>query len=80
MHEVDGGTSLQTARRNNRWFIVFGLVIALVMIFPIFGVANRVEPRVLGMPFSMFWVIFWIGIEFVILIVFFLSEEKKETN
>ena len=34
MHEVDGGTSLQTARRNNRWFIVFGLVIALVMIFP----------------------------------------------
>ena len=66
--------------RNYLWFIIFAVFIALVMIFPIFGLANRVEPRVLGMPFSMIWVIFWIGVEFVVLVAFFLSEEKREAN
>ena len=66
--------------RNTRWFIIFAVFIALVMIFPIFGLANRVEPRVLGVPFSMIWVIFWIGVEFVVLVAFFLSEEKRGAN
>ena len=66
--------------RNNLWFIIFAVFIALVMVFPIFGLANRGEPRVLGMPFSMIWVIFWIGVEFVVLVAFFLSEEKREAN
>ena len=68
------------SRQSSRWFIIFVVAIALVMIFPIFGLANRVEPRVLGMPFSMFWVVFWIGVEFIVLIAFFLNDEKKETN
>ena len=72
------GTS--PTERNNLWFIIFAVFIALVMVFPIFGLANRVEPRVLGMPFSMIWVIFWIGVEFVVLVAFFLSEEKREAN
>ncbi|MBT06051.1 MAG: hypothetical protein CMM32_03935 [Rhodospirillaceae bacterium] len=66
--------------RNKLCFIIFAVFIALVMIFPIFGLANRVEPRVLGMPFSMIWVIFWIGVEFVVLVAFFLSEEKRGAN
>ena len=66
--------------QSNRWFIIFLVGIALVMIFPIFGLANRVEPRVLGMPFSMFWVIFWIGVEFFGLIAFFLLEDKRRSR
>ena len=64
-------------RESNRWFIIFLIAIALVMIFPVFGLANRVEPRVFGMPFSMFWVVFWIVVEFFGLIVFFWVEEKR---
>ena len=80
MGQLGDGIASRLPRRNNRWFIIFGVFIALVMIFPIFGLANRVDPRVLGMPFSMFWVIFWIGVEFVVLVAFFLSEEKRETS
>jgi len=40
-------------------FVCFMVAITLVMIFPIYGFGNQVEPYVLGMPFSMFWVVFW---------------------
>ena len=38
-------------------FVCFTVAITLVMIFPIYGFGNKVEPYVLGMPFSMFWVV-----------------------
>ncbi|NPV69401.1 MAG: DUF3311 domain-containing protein [Firmicutes bacterium] len=44
------------------------------MIFPFYSIANRVEPFVLGMPFSMFWIVMWIGIEFVGVIAAYLWE------
>ena len=59
-------------------FVGFIIVITLVMIFPIYGFGNRVEPSVLGMPFSMFWVVFWIVIEFFGVIAFFLYEHGGE--
>ena len=50
----------------------------LVMIFPIYGLANRVEPMILGMPFSLFWIVAWIvawiGVEFVGLLYFIAYE------
>lgn len=51
-------------------FAIFAIVILLVMIFPIYGLANAALPIVMGLPFSMFWVVFWIIVEFVGLIVF----------
>jgi hypothetical protein len=48
------------------------------MIFPIFGIGNRVEPFVLGLPFSMFWVVFWIAVEFLGLVAFFVYEHGRE--
>ncbi|GIS66088.1 MAG: hypothetical protein CM1200mP4_4360 [Rhodospirillaceae bacterium] len=59
----------------------FAVFIALVRVFPNFWA--RAQPcgatRVRD-PFSMIWVIFWIGVEFVVLVAFFLSEEKREAN
>ena len=40
---------------------------------------NRV-PYVFGMPFSMFWVVFWIGVEFFGVIGFFLYEHGREAR
>jgi len=69
----DGG------RRNaTRAFVVFTIAMAVVMVFPVFALGNRVEPFVLGLPFSMAWVIFWIGVEFVGLIAFFRYEHGTE--
>ena len=59
-------------------FVGFVILITLVMIFPIYGLGNRVEPFVLGMPFSMIWVIFWIVVEFFGVIAFFLYEHGRE--
>ena len=61
-------------------FVCFTVAITLVMIFPIYGFGNKVEPYVLGMPFSMFWVVFWIAVEFFAVIAFFLHEHGGETS
>lgn len=61
-------------RRASRAFVAFAVLMVLVMIFPIYALGNRVEPFVIGLPFSLFWVVFWIAVEFVVLIAFFLYE------
>lgn len=55
-------------------FVAFTIVMLLLMTFPVYSLGNRVEPFVLGLPFSMFWVVFWIGVEFLVLIGFYLYE------
>lgn len=67
-------------RNATRAFVVFTIAMAVVMVFPVFALGNRVEPFVLGLPFSMAWVIFWIGVEFIGLIVFFRYEHGAEGN
>lgn len=61
-------------RDATRPFAIFTVLMILVMIFPVYGFANRVDPMVLGLPFGLFWIVFWIGVEFVALICFYLYE------
>ncbi len=55
-------------------YAVFAVFILLVMMFPLYGLGNSAQPIVIGLPFSLFWVVFWIGVEFVGLIAFFRYE------
>jgi hypothetical protein len=64
----------ESTRDASKAFAVFTAIMVLVMIFPIYGLANRVEPMVLGMPFSLFWIVAWIGVEFVGLLCFIAYE------
>ncbi len=64
----------QPVRRASRAFVVFVVAMVAVMVFPLFAIGNRIEPMVLGLPFSMVWVVSWILIEFVVLVGFFLYE------
>lgn len=48
-----------------KFVAVLGLVCLLMMVFPFYSIVNRAEPFVMGLPFSMFWVVLWIVIEFV---------------
>lgn len=61
-------------RRATGLYVAFVIGMLLVMIFPIYGLGNRVEPFVLGLPFSLFWIVFWIAVEFVVLLAFFYYE------
>ncbi|RKD32495.1 hypothetical protein BET03_11085 [Thermohalobacter berrensis] len=54
----------KTKKRSIFWFFYF-LICALATIWPIYLIANRIKPFVLGMPFSMFWVALWIVIIFI---------------
>jgi len=72
-----GGTVMeaeQSVRRAPRAFVVFVVAMMAVMVFPLFAIGNRVEPMVLGLPFSMAWVVGWIMVEFVVLVAFYRYE------
>lgn len=57
-------------------FAGFILLMVLVQIFPVYALANRVEPMVLGLPFGLAWIIFWILVELVVLLVFYFHEYR----
>ena len=50
----------------------------ILIIFPVFSLANYEEPLIFGMPFIMVWVLFWIIIEFLGLIVFVKIDKDIE--
>jgi len=72
----DGGGAARRGVGATRAFVAFSVVMALMMVFPVYALGNRVEPFVLGMPFSLAWVVFWIAVEFLGLVAFFVWEER----
>jgi Protein of unknown function (DUF3311) len=61
--------------------------IKLLLWIPFIGVlaflpfANRVEPYVLGMPFLLFWIVFWMVLSSVILtIVYRFDPDNKGSD
>jgi len=49
-----------------------------LLIFPIYSFGNRVDPFIFGIPFSLFWIIACILMQFVG-ILFFLFIDKEES-
>ena len=62
----------------NFYFFLFSIFILALLIFPIYSVGNRVDPFIFGVPFSLFWIIACIFIQFVG-ILFFLIIDKGES-
>ncbi|BCB02584.1 DUF3311 domain-containing protein [Bacillus sp. KH172YL63] len=50
----------------------------LLLVFPLFSIGNRATPIVMGMPFSVFWVIFWIIITFLIVLFLYRIDPDKD--
>lgn len=67
---------LERERKAGKFIAVLGIVCLLMLIYPLYALANRVEPFVLGLPFSMFWVVLWILIEFVGFVAAYLWEYR----
>jgi len=66
-------------KKSAIFWVLFFTVVFLANIWPLYLVANSATPFVLGLPFSMFWIILWIVIGFIGLLVMYRSEygEKK---
>ena len=62
----------------NLYFFLFSIFILALLIFPVYNVGNRVDPFIFGVPFSLFWIVACILIQFIG-IVFFLFIDKEES-
>lgn len=69
--------AIDRKRSVTRPYIVFTVVMFLLLIFPLYGVANRVFPLVLGMPFGLFWVVLMEAVAFIALCGFYCYEYGK---
>jgi hypothetical protein len=65
-------------RKFNTLYVVIGLIPFLMLVFPFFEIGNRATPIVFGLPFSFFWVIFWIIITFIALICLYFVDPEKD--
>lgn len=37
---------------------------------------NKIEPTVLGLPFSMFWIVLWVLLSSLTILIFYFADEK----
>ena len=52
-------------------FAVFCACALSALTWPVYpALGNRLEPRILGLPFSLAWIIFWIGASFLALVAY----------
>ena len=61
----------------NLYFFLFSLFILALLIFPIYSIGNRVDPFILGMPFSLFWIIVCILMQFAGILFFLYIDKEK---
>jgi hypothetical protein len=58
-------------------FTVFMVCFALAVTWPAYVPFNRVEPLVLGLPFSMVWLVLWVILSAIVLLLLDRSEERR---
>ena len=69
-----------TQRRFNTLYIVVCVATLLPVIFPVFEIANRSTPLILGLPFSFFWVILWIVLVFIAVGVLYAIDPQRKAD
>ena len=67
---------MKKKEKINFYYLVFMLLILSMMVFPMFSIGNKVEPFIIGMPFSIIWVLFWIIVQFIGLLVFVTLDKE----
>ena len=58
-------------------FFLFSVFILLLLIFPFFEIGNRVNPFILGIPYSLFWIITCIIFQFVGIAIFLFFDKEE---
>ncbi|WP_221566544.1 DUF3311 domain-containing protein [Alkalihalobacillus sp. TS-13] len=67
-----------TKRKFTTIYCLSLLVPLLLLLFPLFSLGNRAKPMVMGLPFSVFWVIMWILIAFLIVLALYRIDPDKD--
>ena len=68
-----------SARLPHVLFAAYLILCLLALIWPGYAlVGNRIEPYVLGVPFSFAWVILWILLTFGALVLYHAATHREE--
>jgi len=62
---------------NSFWGIYFTLCL-MAFIWPIAGIANKIEPTIGGLPFFFAWYILWVLLIFGGSVVMYLWDQRRE--
>lgn len=63
----------------NHWLGLYVTVCALCLVWPGYQlIGARVEPRVLGVPFALFWHALWMAATFVVLVLFHRARRARD--
>ena len=64
--------------RPARFVMVFSVVALLLSIWPIYPLASRIYPMVLGLPFSLFYLVALVLTVFSVMLGLFLWESRND--
>jgi len=68
-------------RLRNALFAAYVVTCVLMVCWPGYAwLGNSVEPFVLGLPFSLAWVVAWVLATFLVLVVYDLSGERSRDD
>jgi hypothetical protein len=70
--------SLQNAPARRRRILAFVAVVALAgvaLVWPVYPSVASIRPYVLGLPFSLAWVVGWLAVVFGALVLLYRAEE-----
>lgn len=65
-------------KRFQTVYLITICVLFLTVLFPVYQIANKPYPIILGLPFSFFWVVLWIVITFLIVLFFYFRDPDRE--
>jgi hypothetical protein len=66
---------------RNLLFATYVVSCLLALTWPGYGLfGNRIEPYVLGIPFSLAWVLCWVGLTFAVLVLYHTTRPRTGTG
>lgn len=62
-------------KRRRTLFVVIVLAAALALVWPVYPPFGGIRPLVLGLPFSLVWVVLWLFVVFAALVWLYRTED-----
>jgi hypothetical protein len=62
-------------RKGTKLALILGAIPFITLVFAL-PLVNRIEPMILGLPFLLFWILFWVILTPLILFVAYILEKK----
>jgi hypothetical protein len=64
-------------RRRTLAVVAVVAVAGLALVWPVYPSVASIRPYVLGLPFSLAWVVGWLGVVFVALVLLYRADERR---